>query len=183
MGNPSERKHRPETVPADIENRETRIMDKPERPNDRRDPNTELVGPLKRRTEPKPEPSDEGEKDPVVGWVVVIDGPGKGEARRLRYGRNCIGRDGDQEVQLDLGDDHISRKQHAAVVYDPRSRKFLLQHGEGRNLTYIGDQHVLSAVELKGGEHISLGRTVLRFVPLCGPDFDWQSSDQSGRKM
>ena len=154
-------------------------LNKPVHPGGYRDPETELVGPRKRRREPEPSPWIGGEKDPVVGWVVVIQGPGKGEARRLRYGRNCIGRDEDQEIQLDLGDDHISRKQHAAVIYDPRARKFLLQHGEGRNLTYLGDQHVLSAVELKGGEHISLGRTVLRFVPLCGPDFDWQTVDQS----
>src|SRR5579863_6049785 len=30
--------------------------------------------------------------DPVVGWVVVVDGPGKGNALPLGYGMNEIGR-------------------------------------------------------------------------------------------
>lgn len=113
--------------------------------------------------------------DPVVGWVVVVAGPGRGTARSLGYGMNNIGRADGQRVRLDFGDEEISRQQHAQLTYDPRGRKFYLQHGGGVNLTYIGDTPVLSPAELKGGEVIGLGsQTQLRFVPFCGPDFDWQ---------
>ncbi|WP_244442657.1 FHA domain-containing protein [Azospirillum lipoferum] len=113
--------------------------------------------------------------EPVVGWLVIVEGPGRGTSRPLGYGMNSIGRAEGQRVRLDLGDNEISRQQHAQLTYDPRGRKFYLRHGEGANLTYVGDQPVLTPVELHGGEFIGLGsKTVLRFVPFCGPDFDWQ---------
>lgn len=116
--------------------------------------------------------------DPVVGWVVVISGPGRGASLPLGYGMNSIGRSSNERICLDFGDEQISRSQHAVITYDPRGRKYFVQHGGGKNLTYIeGDQPVLTPVELKGGETISLGATELRFVPFCGKDFDWQDQN------
>ena len=113
-------------------------------------------------------------EDPVVGWLVVIDGPGKGKSVQLGYGMNSIGRSPEERVALIFGDEEISRKGHAAIVYDPRGRKFYIQHGDGTNLTYIGDAPVLQPTELKGWEHVSIGRTKLMFVPFCSQQFDWQ---------
>lgn len=114
-------------------------------------------------------------EDPVVGWVMVMDGPGKGAALSLGYGMNSIGRSKTERINLDFGDEQISRSQHAIITYDPRGRKYFVQHGGGKNLTYINeDQPVLTPLELKGGEEIVLGSTKLRFVPFCGKDFDWQ---------
>lgn len=118
--------------------------------------------------------------DPVVGWVVVVDGPGRGTSLPLGYGMNSIGRSKGERICLDFGDEQISRSRHAVITYDPRGRKYFVQHGGGRNLTYLGgDQPVLTPVELKGGEEIVLGETKLRFVPFCGESFDWQ--DQPDR--
>lgn len=122
---------------------------------------------------------DEGTRDfmedPVVGWVIVMEGPGKGAALSLGYGMNSIGRSKTERVNLDFGDEQISRAQHAIITYDPRGRKYFVQHGGGKNLTYINeDQPVLTPMELKGGEDVILGSTKLRFVPFCGKDFDWQ---------
>lgn len=111
--------------------------------------------------------------EPVVGWLVVIDGPGKGRCLNLGFGMNSIGRDVDERVSLDFGDDEISRKSHTLVTFDPKGKKFYLQHGGGINLTYIGDQPILQTQELKGREVISIGNTRLCFVPFCGPDFMW----------
>jgi len=113
-------------------------------------------------------------QDPVVGWLAVVAGPGAGGFVRLGYGMNSLGRADDQRCKLDFGDEKISRSSHATVTYDPRGRKFYLQHGGGQNLTYLGDIPVLQPAELKGGELITLGDTTLRFAPLCGPDFDYQ---------
>ncbi|MDJ0948651.1 MAG: FHA domain-containing protein [Alphaproteobacteria bacterium] len=113
--------------------------------------------------------------DPVVGWVVVVKGPGRGASVPLGYGMNSIGRAAGERVCLDFGDEQISRSQHAIITYDPRGRKYFVQHGGGKNLTYLGeDQPVLTPVELFGGEEITLGETALRFVPFCGKEFDWQ---------
>jgi len=114
--------------------------------------------------------------DPVVGWMAVISGPGAGDYVRLGYGMNSIGRAEDQRCRLDFGDEKISRQNHASITYDPRGRKFYLQHGGGQNLTYLGEVPVLQPTELKGGEFLVIGNTVLRFVPLCGADFDYQEA-------
>ncbi len=122
---------------------------------------------------------DRGMDDPVVGWLVVVEGPGKGRAMQLGYGSNSLGRGTTDRVKLDFGDDQISRSGHAVVTYDPRGRKFYVQHGGGTNLTYLGELPVLTPTELPALSHINVGNTVLRFVPLCGAEFDWQDTEGS----
>jgi hypothetical protein len=134
-----------------------------------RDERTQLAG-----TRPAAADRQADSDNPVVGWLVVVEGPGRGQARALGYGMNGIGRRPDQRVSLDFGDSQISRVNHAAVVYDPRGRKFFLQHGSSANLTYLDGQLVLSPEPLDSGSDIVIGRTKLRFVALCGPEFDWQ---------
>ena len=112
--------------------------------------------------------------EPVVGWLVVIDGPGRGQSLTLGYGVNSIGRGPDARVSLDFGDEEISRHSHASLTYDTRGRKFYIQHGGGTNLTYLGDAPVLQPHEIKGREIIGLGKTRLSFIPFCGPEFEWE---------
>jgi hypothetical protein len=132
------------------------------------DPNTRVL--FKRSSE------DEKEEDPVVGWLVIVNGKGKTKVLTLGYGMNSIGRNPDERISINFGDEEISRSQHAIITYDPRGRKFYVQHGGGKNLTYLADQPLLVPMELKGGEEILIGQTTLRFVPLCGEDFDWQQN-------
>ena len=114
--------------------------------------------------------------DPVVGWLVVVDGPGKGRSLSLGYGTNSIGRAANERVSVNFGDDQISRKGHAVVTYDPRGRKFYLQQGGGTNLVYLNEEVVLAPIELPALAHVHVGNTILRFVPLCGGAFDWQNT-------
>ncbi len=131
------------------------------------DPNTRVL--FKRS-------SEEEEEDPVVGWLVVVNGKGKAKVLNLGYGMNSIGRSPDERISINFGDEEISRTQHAIITYDPRGRKFYVQHGGGKNLTYLADQPLLIPMELKGGEEILIGQTTLRFISLCGEDFDWQQN-------
>ena len=144
---------------------------------------TRLVGGRRRQEDEERQQEraeeDHGMDDPVVGWLVIVEGLGKGRAMQLGYGSNSLGRGATDRVKLDFGDDQISRSGHAVVTYDPRGRKFYVQHGGGTNLTYLGDQPVLSPTELPVLSHISIGNTVLRFVPLCGAEFDWQDTEGS----
>ena len=140
---------------------------------------TRLVRPGSEKPAPpavKP-PAQDAMADPVAGWLVVIAGPGKGQVCRLGYGSNSLGRAESSRVRLDFGDDQISRESHASLTYDPRGRKFYLQHGGGTNLTYIGDEPVLVPTVLEALQDFSIGDTTLRFVPFCGPDFDWQDTE------
>jgi FHA domain len=119
------------------------------------------------------EASNDRSLDPVVGWLVVVEGCGKGRSLEIGIGANSIGRNKDQKLRVDFGDQHISRDKHAVLIFDPRSRKFFLQSGDVRNLTYVGEELVLSPMELKGGESVLIGETKFRFVAFCGPQFGW----------
>ncbi len=138
------------------------------------DPKTVLVRPSSRQAgdgAPKPAEDFDG---PVVGWLVVVDGPGRGKSVTLGYGMNTIGRESGNRVCLPFGDTQISRVKHATLTYDPRSRKFFIQHGDSTNLTYVGEIPVLAPTLLNSGDLIRLGdSTVVKFIPLCGDDFNW----------
>ncbi|MEM8936394.1 MAG: FHA domain-containing protein [Pseudomonadota bacterium] len=111
--------------------------------------------------------------DFVVGWLVILRGPGMGRSLSLGYGLNTIGREPDQRVCLDFGDMSISRSSHCSIAYDQRNRQFSILHGGGQNLTYLGDEPVFEPKPLSAGAEILVGDTLLGFVPLCGPEFDW----------
>lgn len=112
--------------------------------------------------------------DPVVGWLVVLDGPGKGSFRPIFKGSNTIGRSGSQRVPIDFGDDAISSEKQAFLTYDERKRSYqLVPNLERPNLVYHNDAALTSNVDLKQHDKVMMGRTTLLFVPLCGPDFDW----------
>jgi hypothetical protein len=115
-----------------------------------------------------------------VGWIVVTDGPGRGESFALLAGMSQIGRGEDQAIQLDFGDTTISRNNHAAIVYDPETSAFLLGHGGKANIVRLNDKPVISNEELKNGDVIRIGETKLRFVALCDASFNWAQDKTAG---
>lgn len=117
--------------------------------------------------------ADDMQADAVAGWVVVVKGPGRGEFKPVFVGMNSVGRDDSQRVCLNFGDDAISREEHAFITYDDEQRVFYLQHGGKSNLVRLGDQPIMMPTELNGSALIRIGKTTLRFVPCCGPDFSW----------
>ena len=116
-------------------------------------------------------------RDPPVGWLVVVRGPGKGNALTLGNGMNVIGRGADARVRVDFGDDTISSVNHARLAYEPRQRRYVLSHGDGSNLTYLNGELVMDAVEVSSGAMIEMGETTLRFQAFCSQDFDWPDVD------
>jgi hypothetical protein len=115
--------------------------------------------------------------DPPVGWLVIIKGAGKGNVLTIGNGANTIGRDAKERIRVDFGDSTISAS-HAVITYDPRGRKFYLQHGGGKNLTYLNESPVLAPTELTPNAHILVGDTLMRFSPLCGVEFDWADLEE-----
>jgi hypothetical protein len=125
---------------------------------------TRLVGPARRLSgaaAPAAPENGGSEADPVVGWLVVMAGPGRGNSVKLGYGQNSVGRDREERVRVDFGDGSISRK-------------YILRAGDSANLTYLNGELVSETMPLTGGNLIEIGKTTLRFVPFCGADFDWQ---------
>ena len=112
----------------------------------------------------------------VVGWLAVVEGPGRGEVMTLGYGVNDIGRGADARVRLDFGDVAIDLRSQAAIIYTARSRRFYLQAIAPGNWV-DGCPVVGKSVELTGGETLRMGQTRLRFVALCGSGFDWREGE------
>ena len=112
-----------------------------------------------------------------VGLVMIVKGPGLGECFAIKSGMSQIGRGEDQAIQLDFGDQAISRENHAAIVYDPKEHTFLLGHGGKSNIVRLNGKPVASTSDLEDGNEIEIGETKLRFVALCSKEFNWDIAE------
>jgi hypothetical protein len=117
---------------------------------------------------------DAGGFDPVVGWLVVTEGPGRGNAVNIYAGMNSVGRSAGQRMRIDFGDASISGEGAAFITFEPKRRTFHINHGGKANIVYLNDEAVLTPMPLLGGSMIAIGGTKFRFVQLCGPDFTWE---------
>lgn len=109
--------------------------------------------------------------EPVVGWLVCIEGPMKGTDYRIHAGYNYIGREvGDIHIH---GDNQISRQNHAMIAYDSGDHTYYFGPSGGRNLIKVNGKTILNAVEVKNYDVFTIGTSKMMFVGLCGPHFDW----------
>lgn len=108
-----------------------------------------------------------------IGWIVVIDGPGRGASFTLTTGLSTIGRDADQTIPLDFGDTAISRQNHVAIAHDDEENRTYVGHGGKSNIVRHNDTPLLTTETLADGDTIRIGKTVLRFVALCDESFSW----------
>ncbi len=113
--------------------------------------------------------------DPVVGWLVAIEGPERGNDYRITSERNFIGRAENMDVSIP-GDETISRENHAIVSYNPKNNSFRLFPGESRGLVYLNEEEVITPAQLEAYDLIEIGETKLRFVPFCGERFQWKET-------
>lgn len=111
--------------------------------------------------------------DPVVGWLVSINGTERGRDYRIHSDNNFIGRNQNMDICI-RGDDTISKVRHAVISYDSRGNRFYLAAGEGRSLVRINDIPIFGMTELHAMDIIEIGMTRLVFVPLCGDSFVWE---------
>jgi hypothetical protein len=112
--------------------------------------------------------------DPVVGWMVVVGGPGLGAYRPIYEGNNTLGRGKGQRIPIDFGDESISAEEQAYIRYDSVDRSFLFVPNLAKtNIVSINNKKPTGAVPLNAMDVITVGRTQLAFVPFCGEEFDW----------
>lgn len=112
--------------------------------------------------------------EPVVGWLVCIEGSNFGRSFILHAGKNFIGRN--QNFDIYLPDDiYISRDIHASIIFEPKQRVFFAQPGDSHALFYLNDNVVLSNVEIHDRDIIEIGHTKLMFVPFCDERFSWDA--------
>jgi len=118
--------------------------------------------------------------DPVVGWLVIVGGPGLGSYRPVFEGNNTIGRSTQNRIPLDFDDEAISAEEQAYLRYDSNDRSFLLVPNMSKtNIVSLNNTRPTTAVEIKAMDVITMGRTQLVFMPFCGPEFDWSEISES----
>ena len=129
--------------------------------NDAADDNEKTIGFMKMATK----------VNPVVGWLVCIDGPERGRDYRLHAERNFIGRTWKMDVNI-VDDRSVSRENHASIVYDPHSGLFMIVNGEGIK-TYLNGEPVTEPKIIKDGDKIGIGSSTYDFVAYCREDRQW----------
>ena len=110
--------------------------------------------------------------DPVVGWLISLDGEYKGTGFSLKGGRNYIGRSMTMDIAL-VKERTVSRDKHAILTYEPKKREFYLQPGEGSGLVYVNDDVLMTPVKLSDHDIVQLGNCKFLFKALCGAQFTW----------
>lgn len=110
--------------------------------------------------------------DPVVGWLVCVEGADKGRDFRIRSEKNFIGRSESMDIQIS-GDDTISRENHAIVSFNPKNGTFKFHPGDGRGIVYLNGEDVDAPRDLKPYDILEIGQTKLAFTPFCGEKFQW----------
>ncbi|WP_456385735.1 FHA domain-containing protein [Profundibacter sp.] len=120
-------------------------------------------------------------QDPVVGWLVVVKGPGLGQSVPIGVGMNTVGRDTSSRIALDFGDKMISGEDHARIIYDDDSRGFFIAHGTGKSITKVNGKMVATTMPLENYDVVEITKaTHLRFVAFCNEKFDWSDLADKG---
>lgn len=123
------------------------------------------------------------ESDPVVGWLVIVSGPGTGHSIQIGVGLNTIGRGSDARCSMPFGDTLISSDDHIRIIYDDAGRAFHITPGSGKNVSRLNGQLLTQTTSLEDGSLIELSkRTQARFREFCGKHFDWSDLDDSASK-
>lgn len=111
--------------------------------------------------------------DPVVGWLVCVEGKERGRDYRIHTDNNYIGRSEKMDICL-RGDETISRENQAIVTYDAVEKKYYLSPGDGRSIVRVNSKAIFQTVSLEAYDRLTVGKTELIFLPLCGDKFEWE---------
>ncbi len=116
--------------------------------------------------------TEEKNSNPIVGYLICMEGLHKGKSYNINEGRNFIGRSSGSDICL-AGNGKISREKHAIITYDPRSKTFFFQPDESRNLSYLNDELVLGTQKMAHEDILFMGEEKFIFLKLTCDKLDW----------
>ena len=102
----------------------------------------------------------------------LFRGPRQGKDYQVVQGKNFVGRADDMDIQI-LGDNEISRRNHAVIVFDPKKRETVLLPGDANGIVYLNGNALYAPTPLNPYDEIELGKSKFLFVPFCGDHFMW----------
>jgi len=112
--------------------------------------------------------------NPVLGWLVCVQGRKQGKDFRLTQEDNYIGRAASNDVCLDF-DETISRDTTLTITYIKQSRVFRLNTEQSRNPVMVNGSPVMAELYLRDRDVISVGNTQLKLICFCDASFAWEN--------
>lgn len=110
----------------------------------------------------------------TAGWLVCLEGRERGKSFPLYCMSNYIGHSRKNAVCLE-NDLSVAALEDCVIVYDDEDAKFYFSVTENAlRLRRLNGRPVLSTVELKQGDVLTIGNSNFLFVPLCGEAFRWE---------
>ena len=115
--------------------------------------------------------------EPVVGWLVCMNGRDAGRDFRIKAGRNTIGRANTNDIVL-RSDLTVARDKHAEIVYDHVSnRTFIVSVNSTEVL--VGGEVVTVPTELRDRARVRIGETDFVFAAFCSGSFSWDTYNEN----
>ncbi len=101
--------------------------------------------------------------NPIRSWPSSsCTEAGAGKAVSIFTGTNQIGRGDDMRVQINFGDDTISRQQHAVITFDTTKAEVRIYDGGKPGGLWVNGTRVTADQAIRFGDLIKLGETTLR---------------------
>lgn len=109
--------------------------------------------------------------DPVVGWLVVVEGDCRGRDFRLVSGINSVGRGIKQAVSVET-DQRMSRE-HCSLYYYHEINEFYIEDHSSHG-TFLNKKPVIQRTQIQNGDQIKAGHTTFLLRTLCDDTFVWE---------
>lgn len=119
------------------------------------------------------------ENDRVCGWLVCVSGPNMGKDYKIRSGKNYIGSDPNMDIYIQ-GDRRIDKRNHACIMYDPKTRKTMLLPGDSKGMVYFNNEAIYAPCEMLTNIEIEMGNSHFFFVPFC-VEYDWHDLEDRNK--
>ena len=117
--------------------------------------------------------------EPVVGWIVCVEGKNKGKDFRIFAKNNTIGRSDKMDICI-TGDNAISRDNHARLAYDEKHNAYHLIPAESTNSIYVNDEPIYVPTVINTGDVLELGESKFIFTAFCSDKFTWKDGFKNG---
>ena len=111
--------------------------------------------------------------EPVVGWLVCINGADRGEDYRIRAKNNRIGSDVNSDICL-AKNESVKGSDFATIAYYTKKNVYYFIPGDDSGSIMINEEIVEIPLVLNNGDIIKMGGSEYKFIPLCNEDFQWE---------
>lgn len=112
----------------------------------------------------------------VVGWLLALTGPARGEAYPVRMGKNVIGRDRRCDVMVS---DEQASAHHADLVFRPEEKRFILMDHNSTNGTFVNGVEIEPRKDLSHKDVIRVGLQKFLFLSLFQTGFSWDDPESA----